>query len=79
MDSLNVSAAELEVFSTVLSAARRAKEAVEQAQKLCHERQILANDMQQVYEMWDERCLEWKESQEKNDGTGERSGYAASS
>lgn len=76
MNSLNVSAAELEVFRTVLRAARRAQEAVEQAQTLCHDRQILANDMQQIYETWDERCLEWKSSQDTSDGTGGRSGYS---
>lgn len=72
-----MSAAELEVFGTVLSAARTAKEAVEQAQKLCHDREVMANDMQQVYEEWEEKCLDWKENDEVRKGTKEQEGYEA--
>ena len=57
-----MSAAELEVFGTVLSTACIAKEAVEQAQKLCHDNEVMANDMQQVYELWGEKLLDWKEN-----------------
>lgn len=77
MESLYVSAAELEVLGTVLSAARIAKEAVEQAQKLCHDREVMANDMQQVYEEWEEKCLEWKEHDEAKKRTEEQEGYEA--
>ncbi|MCJ1422320.1 hypothetical protein MMC29_000200, partial [Sticta canariensis] len=77
MESLYVSAAELEVFCTVLSTARTAKETVEQAQKLCHDREVMANDMQQVYEEWEEKCLDWKENDVGKKGTKEQEGYEA--
>lgn len=70
-----MSAAELEVFSIVLSATRTAKETVEQAQRLCHDCEVLATDMQQVYEAWEEKCLEWKASQEANNRAGGPSGF----
>lgn len=70
VESLSVSQAELDVFSTVLSAICMAKEAVEDAKKLCQGLEVLSNDMQQVYEEWEEICLEWKTSQKANKESG---------
>lgn len=70
VESLSVSQAELDVFSTVLSAICMAKEAVEDAKKLCQGLEVLSNRMQQVYEAWEEVCLEWKTSQKANNESG---------
>lgn len=75
VESLSVSAAELEAFSIVRSAARMAREAVTQAQKLCEKREVLSNDMMQVYELWDEKCLDWESSQDANNGSVDHAGY----
>ena len=45
----------------VLTAARDARDAVEQAQEQCEERGVLANDMQMVLESWTERCEKFEE------------------
>ncbi len=54
-------ATELNVFSRVLAATRAAKNAVEDARKLCQDRGQLASDMQQVFEAWSQKCDDWKE------------------
>lgn len=79
VESLSVSRAELDVFSTVLSSICMAKEAVEDAKTLCQGLEVLSNDMQQVYEGWEEIYLEWKQSQKANNESGGSQGYAEQS
>lgn len=76
VESLSVSPAELRVFSTVHLAACTVKWAVEEAQNLCGKRGLLANDMQQVYEEWVERCAEWKQSRKADKKIGGSQGSA---
>lgn len=76
MESLYVSAAELDIFETVFLATRMAKETVEQAQRLCHDREDLANDMYLVFAAWEQKCSAWKVGQEIDDQSGRQAGYA---
>ncbi|MCJ1462975.1 hypothetical protein MMC07_001579 [Pseudocyphellaria aurata] len=76
MDSLFVSATELAVFRNVLSAARSAKETVEQAQRLCHDCEMLANDMYLVFSAWENECSAWKRGQEIDDQFEGQAEYA---